>query len=103
VPEYDNVLLAHADRSRVVAPAHRTHVIWNLGEGHVLIDGFARASWRVTRAAGAATLVVRLLEPLSAAEAAEVDEEGRRLLGFAASDAEQRDVRMTAHDLAPGR
>jgi Winged helix DNA-binding domain len=48
LPEYDNVLLSHADRSRITgglpadlypADAH--------GIGHVLVDGRVRATWRL--------------------------------------------------------
>ena len=49
LPEYDNVLLAHADRSRFFA-AEDTGPLYpagQLGRGHVLVDGYLRGSWRV--------------------------------------------------------
>jgi hypothetical protein len=49
LPEYDNVLLAHADRSRFAA-AEDPSILYpagQLGRGHVLVDGCLRGSWRV--------------------------------------------------------
>jgi hypothetical protein len=49
LPEYDNVLLSHDDRSRFVdtdvAPLYPPG---RLGRGHVLVDGMLRATWIVT-------------------------------------------------------
>src|SRR5207344_2243009 len=58
LPEFDNLLLSHADRTRVIADEHRALVSVN---GSVLVDGFAVGTWTVSREpkAGAATLLVR--------------------------------------------
>ena len=44
LPEYDNVLLAHDDRSRIGPPGLKgwTEVGW----GSVLVDGFGAARWK---------------------------------------------------------
>lgn len=49
LPEYDNTLLGHRDRSRVIADEHRSLVYIGPGlmAGTVLLDGFAAATWRV--------------------------------------------------------
>jgi hypothetical protein len=48
LPEYDNVLLAHADRSRFVDRDLRAlYPPGRLGRGHVLVDGMLRATWIV--------------------------------------------------------
>jgi hypothetical protein len=72
LPEYDNVLLSHADRSRVVGGDER-RAFPDAGPnvGAVLVNGFGRTIWRITRDGDAATLHVR-------ASRAPV-EEGRRL------------------------
>src|SRR4029079_18614386 len=45
LPEYDNVLLGHADRSRIVSPGTR---LWaEIGWGMVLVDGFTAARWKL--------------------------------------------------------
>jgi hypothetical protein len=49
LPEYDNVLLSHQDRSRFADRDVRAiYPPGRLGRGHVLVDGFVRATWVVT-------------------------------------------------------
>jgi hypothetical protein len=97
LPEYDNLLLSHADRRRVIPPG-RPRVPLPPGNGGsrgtLLVDGMWRATWQITRADGTATLTVEPFEPLSPADEAAVTEEGRSLLAFAAGDAEKIDVRF---------
>jgi hypothetical protein len=66
LPEFDNVVLSHADRSRVVAgPA---------GPGYpLLVDGFYQARWMLE----ASTITVTGVEQRD-----EIEEEGLRLLDF---------------------
>jgi hypothetical protein len=49
LPEFDNTLLGHRDRSRVIADEHRRLVYIGAGlmVGTVLLDGFAAATWRI--------------------------------------------------------
>jgi hypothetical protein len=49
LPEYDNVLLSHDDRSRFVSEADRSTLAhgWNVGWGAVLYDGSVRGRWRL--------------------------------------------------------
>jgi len=96
LPDYDNALLSHADRSRIISDAHRRELASPNGAlpGTVLVDGFVRATWRVARAGPRATLAVELLEDLSRAELAEVKDEGLRLVGFLAAGATVRSVRV---------
>ena len=49
LPEYDNVLLSHADRSRFfdAEPSPALYPAGQLGRGHVLVDGYVRATWRI--------------------------------------------------------
>src|SRR5689334_13040452 len=72
LPEFDNVALGHADRSRVLTPAHRERLLLGAGRG-ILIDGFARALWKVQRDKEAARLVVETLEMLTAREREEIE------------------------------
>ena len=88
LPWFDNVLLGHDDRSRVLPYGHRLGVVG--GSCFVLVDGFARATWRIERAAYAATLHVTPLEPLG--DTAAIEAEGERLLAFAAPGAARRSV-----------
>jgi hypothetical protein len=98
LPEYDNVLLSHADRSRLVSDEDRARLATIPGRTHgsVLHDGRLRARWRLDRDrdSGAATLVVHHLGRLPARAASSVAAEGRRLLRFLAADAEGHEVRL---------
>ncbi len=89
LPEYDNALLSHADRARIIANDHRSRV-FTLGS--VLVDGFVRGTWKITRGGGSATLAVTLFEALSNHDRTALAEEGSRLLEFAAHDAQTHDI-----------
>ena len=62
----------------------------------VLVDGFVNGAWRLARDGKAATLTVRPLVRLSGQDETAVAEEGQRLLGFLAADAEAAEVRVAA-------
>ena len=85
LPDFDNLLLSHADRSRVVDVDYGTQgfgATSNIQPGSVLVDGTVGATWRVEKAAGAATLTVRPFRALTPAEATDVTAEGLALLRF---------------------
>ena len=85
LPEYDNVLLSHADRSRIIPPDRRVPLPPGNGAraGTVLVDGRYAADWRVERVARhELRLRVDPLAPLSPSARDEVDAEGERLLAF---------------------
>ena len=92
--EFDNLLLSHADRSRVVHPddLQRFYTINGIFPGSVLIDGFVAGMWRLARAKQAATVTIELFEP--AREHAQVRSEAERMLAFCAPEA--------AHDIRFG-
>jgi hypothetical protein len=94
--EVDNLLLAHADRRRVMTDEHRKRVIdgaWV--KATVLVDGFVRGTWRIERQPGAATLHVELFEAVAERDRSALAEEGARLLAFAAGGA-SHDIQLTA-------
>lgn len=94
LPDFDNALLSHADRSRILPEAHRARLMASIGRPAVLIDGFARAFWKVERQRAAARLIVEPVERLGRGERAAVVEEGVRLLAFLAGDAAPGEVRF---------
>ena len=87
LPEYDNVLLSHDDRSRFVSASDRALLapVWSVGWGAVLHDGRIRGTWR----AGPGGLVVRHV-PLAKRSVAAIAAEGRRLARFLEVDLEVR-------------
>jgi hypothetical protein len=99
LPEYDNLLLGHHDRTRVIDHAYR-HVIFI---GTLLVDGFVQGTWVIKREADAATLTIEPLRRLAKAEHTAVAEEGERLVDFAAAGAAKRDVRIMAVASSPPR
>lgn len=78
VPEYDNVLLSHADRSRFWHGGQRPVVTAPAVHGTVLCDGTVCATWRRDGDA----LAVDVLRALSRRDAAAVRAEGARLAAF---------------------
>ena len=84
--EYDNVLLSHQDRSRVMEPAHKNRVFTNNGiiRSILMVDGMLRGTWKLQREKSGASLDVVVFEPLQANERDEVEGEVARLLEFLA-------------------
>jgi hypothetical protein len=97
LPEYDNVLLSHADRSRIAEAGIGKRLYQRQGHwSPLLVDGFLRGTWKITRERDAATLAIELAGPLSKAARAAVSEEGAALLELMAADAATRDIRFLA-------
>jgi hypothetical protein len=96
LPQYDNVLLSHADRSHIAAATAASWPSDDLHWSSLLVDGSVAGVWRLARDGKAATLTVRLFGIQNSQTQAEVAEEGDRLLGFLAPDAEPREVRLGA-------
>lgn len=89
VAEFDNLTLAHADRTRVVADADRPRLMSRNGmvPGTLLVDGFVAGTWRWEFGAGTATLTVHPWIPLTRAARAAAGSEAEALLAEAAPDA----------------
>lgn len=108
LPEYDNVLLSHDDRSRFVDDDERRR----LGaapepvRGSILVDGRGVGGWRIEPALpgaklpvnGTATVHIQLLDELPDAAAADVDAEARAVASFIHPTAS---VRVSISVLAP--
>ncbi len=92
LPEYDNVLLGHADRSRIISP--ETKLWTEVGWGTVLVDGFTAARWRLEPENATAILKIEPLRALSRADRKDVSEEGARLAAFLLPEAGTPDVRI---------
>ncbi|MER5379333.1 winged helix DNA-binding domain-containing protein [Streptomyces sp. NPDC002688] len=77
LPEFDNLLLSHADRSRVV-PADLKGRTWQGNQAYctLLVDGFLSGLWKLEEGA----LVVEPFGRLTKAQRDEVTAEGERML-----------------------
>ena len=87
------MVLAWADRSRIVADDLRVHLVV---EAALLVDGDVHGVWALRRDGDRLWLDVRVFRPVPAAAADEVEAEGARLLAFAAGAGagEAGDVRV---------
>jgi hypothetical protein len=87
LPEYDNVLLSHADRARVIDRAllPGLYADGRVGNGSVLVDGLVQASWRYDRGRDPAVVVTH-----------------QARLGRAARDAVEAEAHRAAAYLVPG-
>jgi hypothetical protein len=96
LPEYDNVLLSHAERTRVAPDPIRKRLSGGPApvRGSVLYDGFLFGTWHTDNGTLAVTHVGRLPKRASTALA----EEGRRMLRFIAAESPKRDVRFVELD-----
>jgi hypothetical protein len=93
LPEGDNAVLAHADRTRIVSAAHRRCVT---AHKTFLVDGFVRGTWRIIRGPRNATLVISPVAPIARRDRLALAEEGARLLAFSAGD---DDIRVSVRFL----
>ena len=103
LPEYDNVLLSHADRTRIIPGRRAVPLPPGLGgtTGTLLIDGFWQATWKIRRPrGGAVTLRVEPFTELSEEQVAAVTAEGIGLLAFVAPDAEASEIQLAAANLS---
>jgi len=75
LPEYDNVLLGHSDRSRFFSTAVPEGWVGNL-----LVDGMFVGSWKVESGKAGARLTIKPQVKLGRPQRAEIQAEGSRLL-----------------------
>lgn len=81
LPEFDNVLLGHADRTRIIPAAYKgRNGVGNQSYGTVLVDGFLAALWRLDETADDAVVTVQALGSLSGAQREEITQEAVDLL-----------------------
>jgi hypothetical protein len=78
LPEYDNVLLGHADRSRFFAEGV-TPAGW---AGNLLLDGTFGGNWKIVENRQASRLEVRLLTRATRRQLRDIGAEGERLVDF---------------------
>lgn len=99
LPEYDNLLLSYADRSRVIPDGRRPPLFPGNGAGYgtILVDGDHRGQWRLDRSQAATTLVVEPFSQLSTRDTEELAEEGLRLLRFIVGPEPVGEVRFDHH------
>jgi hypothetical protein len=89
LPDFDSLVLAHDDRTRIVADEHKPKIASkNLRiPAMALWDGFAAGTWKIERRRGVATLAVTPFGKLPRGAAKAMEPEALALLAFAEPDA----------------
>ena len=95
LPLYDNALLGHEDRTRVIPADLRDRALSVAGRA-VLVDGFLGATWTLHRDGDAETATLRIapLRALTKRDVRALGAEGGRLLRLLAPDAGAREVEV---------
>jgi hypothetical protein len=96
LPGFENALLSHADRTRIISDERRK-AMWRsngLVPGSFLVDGHVAGTWKTARDKGEAAIEATPFEPLTAAQRDEVEREATTLLDFLEADADVRTVRI---------
>ena len=96
VADFDNLILSHADRTRVIADEHRRVVITNNGQvlPTFLVDGFVAGTWKVSRIPKITTLTVSPFAPLSSVVKSDLAAEGESLVRFLQPEVDQLDLQF---------
>jgi hypothetical protein len=97
LPEFDNVLLAYKDRSRIIDPKYRTRVYPTNGmiQPTVLVDGFVQGKWKISATEKKATLAIEAFRRFTKHERAALEAEGEDLLEFIAEKTKARDIKVS--------
>src|SRR4029077_229533 len=95
LPRYDEVLVAYAQRDRIIDPRYRRAVYSKNGiiEATVLVDGSVAGTWALARDGTAAVVEVTPFAKLGRADRSAVTAEGERLAVFLAPDAASHGTR----------
>lgn len=94
LPEFDNLLLSHADRSRIVPPEYKGRT-WkgNAAYNVFLVDGFLAGVWRVEESVPA-VLTIEPFGTLTKAQRRELTDEAGRLMTGPLHRATTYDIRF---------
>ena len=89
LPEFDDLVLAHHDRTRIVADAHRPRIVSkNLQVAATfLVDGMVAGTWTVAKARGTATLTLHPFAAPAPRVRRALEAEGEALVRFVEPDA----------------
>lgn len=105
IPDFDNLILGHDNRQRVIADKYRPIVF--PGKSSVLptflVDGFVSGIWHIERTTAGAKLLIQAFEPLSARVSQELRAEGERLLTWAADKATTFEIELAVYHGKTGK
>ena len=98
LPEYDNVILGHHERSRIVQERHRPFLQSKnlIVPPTFLVDGMVAGTWKHGRRGKVATLELRPFSRLAKATRAALEAEAGALLRFVEEDATAVDIKVAS-------
>jgi hypothetical protein len=97
LPEYDNLVLGHSNRTRMMTDDARRAIFRGSNLQILpsfLVDGFVAGTWAASAKKGLAELEVTALGPLSKRARTDLEAEGDALLRFLEPGAARREVRF---------
>lgn len=99
LPEFDNLLLSHSNRARVIADQHRSKVYLPglRVAATILIDGFVSGVWKIEQAKNAAALVIEPFDKLTRNNRAALIEEGEHLIRWVEPGSKSFEVQCKSH------
>jgi hypothetical protein len=94
--EFDNILLSHKNRTRIIADEYRSRVFTVNGiiKATFLIDGFVQGIWRIEQKGKSSTLIIEPFKSLLQVNKDELAIEGAKLMDFAAADSEFKNIQF---------
>lgn len=96
LPEFDNLLLSHHDRTRVIALEHR----YMVGNGTFLVDGMVAGVWTMDSRSparlggGRGSLTISSFQPIASHDRRALGEEGERLLSLLSPSSPARNIQF---------
>lgn len=105
IPDFDNLILAHQDRQRIIPDRYRSSVIpgKSLVLPTFLVDGFVSGIWHIERTPTTVRLVIQPFESLSANTLQELQAEGQRLLTWATEKRDTFEIVVSAYSGRGGK
>ncbi len=97
IADFDNLILSHDDRTRIMADEHRSRVtLKNLQvRATFLVDGLVAGTWKSERKRKTAVLLIEPFGTVAKRARAALEQEGTELLAFLEEDAVEREVRWS--------
>lgn len=94
--DFDNIILSHVDRSRIIADEHRAKVVTKnlLVLPTFLVDGFVAGTWKAARARKTVTLTMSPFGALTKTVRSQLTKEAEKLIRFAEPEAAEYIVKF---------
>jgi hypothetical protein len=94
--QFDNILLSHKNRTRIIADEYRSQVFTVNGiiKATFLIDGYVQGLWRIEQNRKSSTLIIEPFKSLLQVDKDELAIEGAKLMDFAAADSEFKNIQF---------